>query len=140
VSEEPRPNVKVTNKRVITDQHAEVPQSPTPEMEFQAGSTTEEAAAAPVDSISDSSASSASAADEYLEDLRRVKAEFENYRKRIIKEQTLLAERASAGVIERILPVLDDFELALMAADRTKDYESMVRGVELVYSKLREVL
>jgi molecular chaperone GrpE len=76
----------------------------------------------------------------YLEDLQRLKAEFENYRKRMVREQTQMIERASAAIVERLLPVLDNFELALMAADRTKDYESMVRGVEMVYGELLEVL
>jgi len=76
----------------------------------------------------------------YLEDLKRLKAEFENYRKRMVKEQTAMIERASSAVVERLLPILDNFELALMAADRTKDYESMVRGVEMVYGELLEVL
>jgi molecular chaperone GrpE len=76
----------------------------------------------------------------YLEDLQRLKAEFENYRKRMVKEQTAMIERASSAVIERLLPILDNFELALMAADRTKDYESMVRGVEMVYGELLDVL
>jgi molecular chaperone GrpE len=76
----------------------------------------------------------------YLDDLQRLKAEFENYRKRMVKEQTALVERASASVVERLLPILDNFELALIAADRTQDYESMVRGVELVYSELFDLL
>lgn len=76
----------------------------------------------------------------YLDDLRRLKAEFENYRKRVIKEQTTLIETAAAALVEQLLPVIDDFELAMIAADRTKDYEALVRGVELVYSKLTEVL
>jgi len=76
----------------------------------------------------------------YLEDLQRLKAEFENYRKRMVKEQTAMIERASGAVVERLLPILDNFELALMAADRTKDYESMVRGVEMVYGELLDVL
>lgn len=79
-------------------------------------------------------------ADQYLDDLRRLKAEFENYRKRIIKEQTALLERASEALIERMLDILDEFELALVAADRTKDYRPLVHGVEMVYGKLREVL
>lgn len=76
----------------------------------------------------------------YLDDLQRLKAEFENYRKRMAREQTAMLERASASVVERLLPVLDNFQLALLAADRTKDYESMVRGVELVYSELYDLL
>lgn len=77
---------------------------------------------------------------QYLDDLRRLKAEFENYRKRMVREQTMIVERASGSVIERLLPVLDNFDLALLAASSTKDYEAMVRGVELVYSELRDML
>jgi molecular chaperone GrpE len=76
----------------------------------------------------------------HLDDTRRLKAEFENYRKRVLREQTSLVEHASAALIERLLPVLDNFELALIAADRTKDYDALVRGVELVYGELLDVL
>ena len=76
----------------------------------------------------------------YLDDLRRLKAEFDNYRKRVVKEQTALVDSASAALMERLLPVLDNFELALIAADRTKDYEALVRGVEIVFSEFKEVL
>jgi len=79
-------------------------------------------------------------ASSYLDDLKRLKAEFENYKKRMVKEQTRFMERASVGLIERLLNVLDNFELALLAADRTKDYEAMVRGVEMVFSDLFDVL
>jgi molecular chaperone GrpE len=78
--------------------------------------------------------------EEHLDDLRRLKAEFENYRKRVLKEQTQLVERASQQLVEKLMPVLDNFELALIAADRTKDYEPLVRGVEIVYGELMDLL
>lgn len=77
---------------------------------------------------------------EHLDDLKRLKAEFENYRKRVLREQTTLVERASEQLVERLLPVLDNFELALIAADRTKDYEPLVRGVEIVFGELADLL
>ena len=77
---------------------------------------------------------------EHLDDLKRLKAEFENYRKRVLKEQTQLVERASQQLVEKLMPVLDNFELALIAADRTKDYEPLVRGVEIVYGELMDLL
>jgi molecular chaperone GrpE len=79
-------------------------------------------------------------ASEYLEDLRRLKAEFENYRKRVGKEQTRALEMAAAPTMAKLLEVLDEFELALMAADRSPDFERFVRGVEMVYAKLTDVL
>lgn len=75
----------------------------------------------------------------HLDDARRMKAEFENYRKRMLKEQTALVEAAAQGLVEQLLPVLDDFELALLAADHAKD-DNFVRGVEMVYGSLLDVL
>lgn len=75
----------------------------------------------------------------HLDDARRMKAEFENYRKRMLKEQTTLIEAASVALVEQLLPVLDDFELALLAADHAKD-DNFVRGVEMVYGSLLDVL
>ncbi len=80
--------------------------------------------------------------DEYLDTLRRVQAEFENYRKRVIKEQTALVDRATEGLVEQLLPVLDSFELALKNFDAAggADTESVRKGVELVYAELLGVL
>ena len=80
--------------------------------------------------------------DEYLDTLRRVQAEFENYRKRVIKEQTALVDRATSGLVEQLLPVLDSFELALKNLDSagSDDIESVRKGVELVYAELLGVL
>jgi molecular chaperone GrpE len=72
-------------------------------------------------------------AHDYLDDLRRLQAEFDNYKKRTIKEQTALVERATQRLIERLLPVLDDFDRALAHAGRDG-------GFELVYKQLKEVL
>ena len=76
---------------------------------------------------------SATARPDYLDDLRRLQAEFENYRKRMMREQSLLADRASARVIERILPILDNFEAAIAHGEGGA-------GVEMVYKELRRVL
>jgi molecular chaperone GrpE len=127
------PEVRVVDKRKHSPdpgQGEDAPAAETPPVE--APSTEDGQARA----LNETRAQAAS----YLEDLQRLKAEFENYRKRMLKEQTVMIERASAAVVERLLPILDNFELALMAADRTKDYESMVRGVEMVYGELLEVL
>lgn len=78
--------------------------------------------------------------DGYLDDLKRIKAEFENYRKRILKEQTEFVERASASLVSSLLPVLDNFDLAVSAAEDTKEFDKMLRGIEMVYGELKEVL
>jgi molecular chaperone GrpE len=78
--------------------------------------------------------------DEYLDTLRRVQADFENYRKRVIREQTALVERATEGLVERLLPVLDSFELALRNLDADDVDERVRKGVELVFAELLGVL
>jgi molecular chaperone GrpE len=77
---------------------------------------------------------------EYRDHLQRLAAEFENYRKRVLKEQTRAVELASEPVIRRLLEVLDEFDLALMAAERKPDFDRFLHGVELVYAKLAEIL
>jgi molecular chaperone GrpE len=77
--------------------------------------------------------------DEWLDTTRRLQADFENYRKRVVREQTALVERASESLIEQLLPVLDNFELALANLDDETD-EKVRKGIELVYADLVGVL
>jgi molecular chaperone GrpE len=72
-------------------------------------------------------------ASDYLNDLRRLQAEFDNYRKRMIKEQTAVARRTAARLIERLLPVLDNFDAAV-------SHGQGGTGIELVYKELKTVL
>jgi molecular chaperone GrpE len=51
--------------------------------------------------------------DDYLDALKRLQADFENYKKRILKQQTDHLERAAEGLVEKLLPVLDTFDLAI---------------------------
>src|SRR5438067_9187096 len=51
--------------------------------------------------------------DDLLDTTRRLQADFENYRKRVVREQTALVERSTEGLVEQLLPVMDSFELAL---------------------------
>ena len=55
--------------------------------------------------------------DDLLDTSQRLQADFENYRKRVLREQTALVERATEGLVEQLLPVLDSFELALANFD-----------------------
>lgn len=77
---------------------------------------------------------------EYLDHLQRLKAEFENYRKRVLKEQTRAIELASEDLVLKLLSILDDFELALVAAEQKPDLEKFLQGVEMVYAKLVDTL
>ena len=79
-------------------------------------------------------------ADEYLAHLQRLQAEFDNYRKRVLREQTSAIELAAEPVMRRLLEVLDDFQLALIHAEEKPDYDRFLHGVELVYAKLMDAL
>lgn len=119
-----------------------VPDEPfTPEDRHEVALSEEEAAASELEADLARLSQLQSERDEYLDTLRRVQAEFENYRKRVIKEQTALVDRATEGLVERLLPVLDSFELALKNFDAAgSDTESVRKGVELVYAELLGVL
>ena len=77
--------------------------------------------------------------DEYLDDLRRVAADFENYRKRAVRDQESLVARAHERLVKELLPVLDDLERALEAAAEHEEAK-LEEGVRLVERALRAVL
>jgi molecular chaperone GrpE len=76
--------------------------------------------------------------DRYLELAQRTQADFENYRKRAAKDAASAGERAKAGLVRELLPVLDNLERALATADG--DSSSVVEGVRLVRADLIGVL
>jgi molecular chaperone GrpE len=77
--------------------------------------------------------------DDYLNDLQRVAAEFENYRKRVARAQQSLVVRAHERLVKELLPVLDDLERALHAAAEHQEAQ-LEDGVELVHRELQEAL
>ncbi len=70
---------------------------------------------------------------DYLDDLRRLQAEFENYRKRMMKEQSAVERHARARIVERLLPILDNFERAIAHGEGGD-------GVALVFKELKAAL
>jgi molecular chaperone GrpE len=78
--------------------------------------------------------------DDLLGTSQRLQADFENYRKRVLREQTALVERATEGLIDQLLPVVDSFELAIANIGGDTDVERLRKGVELVYAELLGVL
>ena len=69
--------------------------------------------------------------DRYL----RLAAEFDNYRKRTIKEKAELIKNGAEKTLTAILPVLDDFERALKNLETTEETKAMKEGVELIFNK-----
>jgi molecular chaperone GrpE len=77
--------------------------------------------------------------DEYLELAKRTQADFENYRKRSVKDATAAGSRARIGLIREILPVVDNLERALTVAPEGAG-DAFVEGVRLVYMDLQGAL
>ena len=75
--------------------------------------------------------------EELTETLQRLQAEFENYRKRVDKEKAEFVKYAKAGLMQRLLPIIDTFEIALKS---TKDNEKFAKGMEMVYAQLVSTL
>ena len=74
--------------------------------------------------------------DKYL----RLSAEFDNYRKRTMKEKAELILNGGEKSISSILPVIDDFERAIKTMETAKDVSAVKEGVELIYNKFMAVL
>lgn len=72
--------------------------------------------------------------------LLRLRADFDNFRKRTLRERNELYQRANEDLMEEIMPVLDHLDLALQAADDHGADESFVHGVKLVAEQLQTVL
>ena len=78
--------------------------------------------------------------DDLLDTTRRLQADFENYRKRVEREQTAFVERATGGLLEQLLPVLDSFELAVRNLESSDVDEQVRKGIELVFAELTGVM
>jgi molecular chaperone GrpE len=74
--------------------------------------------------------------DKYL----RLLAEFENFKKRTLKEKEDLYKTASSKVITAILPVLDDLDRALMTVTETEENQAFVDGINLISKKFKAIL
>jgi molecular chaperone GrpE len=77
--------------------------------------------------------------EELIDTLQRVKAEFDNYRKRVSRDQESLVARAHERLVKELLPVLDDLERALDAAEQHEEAK-LEEGVRLVHRSLADAL
>ena len=77
--------------------------------------------------------------EELIDTLQRVKADFDNYRKRAARDQESLVARAGERIVKELLPVLDDLERALEAAHAHEEAK-LEKGVELVHRQLEQLL
>ena len=67
-------------------------------------------------------------------------AEFDNFRKRTLKEKSEIIKNAGENVLKGLLPIMDDFERGLKAAENSPEADSVKEGLKLIYSKLQKYL
>ena len=70
----------------------------------------------------------------------RLSAEFDNYRKRTLREKIDLSKYAGETLLLNIIPLMDDFERAILHMDEAKDCAAMKSGIDLIYNKFNEFL
>lgn len=143
--DERRPKVRIVDKRRYREGEAPAvaaagasPSSDPPSAAAPGGPTTgtPTGEGTPADELERARADVA----EYRDHLQRLQAEFENYRKRMTRSQERLVEAELQRFVQQLLGVVDEFDLALIAAEGQPDFEAFRKGVELVYAKLAETL
>lgn len=128
--------MKETKDINLSEQMEETQNAPAPETNDTENQPETETETETVDPIVQLEAQLAELKDQYL---RKV-AEFDNYRKRTLKEKTELILNGGEKVITSILPILDDFERAEDNISKATDLDALKEGVELIFQKLLKVL
>lgn len=130
---ESTPDMNTSNVEETTANQAET-QAQAAEEQSQVDAVTEEQAEG--ESTSDGQEEQTDWQDRYL----RLYAEFDNFRKRTMRERGDLIRNASKDVLESLLPVLDDFERAQTAAADSEDVNGLKEGQQLIHNKLKQIL
>ena len=125
----------MTDETNVTDARAEAPESASADVVESDIETVEHDVEELVARVADAE----SKRDEYLRDLQRLAADFDNYRKRALRDQEALVARAHERLVFELLPILDDLERALDAAE-VHDEATVVEGVRLVQRALQASL
>lgn len=76
-------------------------------------------------------------AEEYCEGLKRNMAEFDNFKKRITKEKESMYTLSMIQVVEKLLPIIDNFETAMEVSTKDEEYK---KGIQMIYKELKELL
>lgn len=76
----------------------------------------------------------------YLEDLQRLQAEFENYIKRINKEKEEFVKIATRNLVLKLINVLDDFRKVLEEIKKTDDKEEISKGIDMVFKEMNKIM
>ena len=122
------------NKKIRIEDEAPELQNETPTME-EASPEIDNEEVAESESTQESDKTEAN---EWKDKYIRLYAEFENYKKRTLKEKAELILNGSEKTVKAVLPILDDFERALL--DKTEDATAIKEGFELIYKKFLKTL
>lgn len=87
------------------------------------------------DNVSDELAALQAKYNELNDSHLRLMAEYDNYRKRTLREKAELIKTGGEGAIKNLLPIIDDFERALQNVDKAENVEAVKEGVDLIYNK-----
>lgn len=79
-------------------------------------------------------------ADEYLDKLLRIQADFDNYKKRLDRDKAEFVKFANEGVITQILNIVDDFDRAVEAGKSKHDFDVLYKGIEMIHKDMKEFL
>ncbi|KAF5419621.1 MAG: molecular chaperone GrpE [Candidatus Methanocomedens sp.] len=77
---------------------------------------------------------------EYLDHLQRLQAEFDNYKKRVDREKSELIEYASAELVSELIDIMENLERGVASAKGSDDIDSIVKGMEMVSTQLKDIL
>jgi len=82
----------------------------------------------------------AEVSDEYKDRLLRAQADYENHKKRLAREKEEFLKFANADLVETLLPILDNFDLALKHAQEDHDPKHILQGIEMIQKLFKDVL
>jgi molecular chaperone GrpE len=98
--------------------------------------TSEQDIARMQDELESARSESEAAADMML----RLAAEMDNYKKRVAKERQSLIKYGCQDIVQELLPILDNFERAIESASKSKDFDSFLEGVKMIFKQMNDTL
>jgi molecular chaperone GrpE len=129
-------NYNPTDNKEYTETHNNNGTEEKPDSGVQAGNSGYD--------VSDNVVAEVRAVEEKLAEMQdkyiRLSAEFDNYRKRTLREKMEMSKYAAEDLLLKIIPIMDDFERALAHMDTAMDCAAMKSGIDLIYSKFSEFL
>ena len=123
------------NEEILADETAEKE-----DVKAEDANQEEAAALTPEEQLANMLAEAQQMVNEERDKYLRLSAEFDNYRKRTLKEKAELIKNGGEKTLTAILPVLDDFERALKNMEASEETKAMKEGVELIFSKFQKIL